>query len=58
MIAAAESHLPRSFKDAVLARSYNILTGASLSHFDLERLNVFERDEVIALVNNADLIGD
>ncbi len=56
MVAVAESHLPSTFKDAVLARAYNLLTGASLSHLDLARLSVFERDEMIGIVNNADLL--
>jgi len=58
MVTVAEGALPRAFKDAVLARAYNILTGANLNHLDLARLSVFERDEIVMLVNNADLIGD
>lgn len=55
MLEAAQRSLPQSFKDALLARAYNLLTGSNLTHYDVARLSVFERDELIGIVNNADL---
>jgi len=56
MLDRAESQLPGIFHTAALARAYNRLTGAALSHFDIERLGVFERDALTRLIDNADLV--
>jgi hypothetical protein len=52
----AESALPDIFHAAALARSYNAVTGASLTHYDVQRMGVLERDELLMLVDNADLV--
>lgn len=56
LIDRTEAQLPRIFHAAALARAYNQLTGASLTHYEIDRLGMFERDELILLVNNADLV--
>lgn len=56
LVDRAEAQLPTIFHAAALARAYNHLTGASLTHYEIDRLGMFERDELILLVNNADLV--
>ena len=56
LVDRAEAQLPGIFHAAALARAYNHITGASLTHYEIDRLGVFERDELIMLVNNADLV--
>jgi hypothetical protein len=49
--------LPDFFHTAQQARLYNTLTGASVSHFEIEQMGIFERDQVELLVSNADLVS-
>ena len=51
-----ESQLPDLFKQASIVRQYNIVTGASLSHYDLAQMSIFERDEVLLLIRHSELI--
>ncbi len=53
----AAQGLPEMFYLAQQARAYNTITGASLSHFDLINLGIFERDQIDLLIANADLIA-
>ncbi len=56
ILQALRAELPALFHAAQIARLYNALTGASLSHLDLEQMSIFDRAEVILLIENADLL--
>ena len=43
---------PQSYRNMTLAIRYNAITGASLSHLDIEGLGIFEYDEMINLVSH------
>jgi len=49
--------LPPVFQSAVIARTYNLATGAILSHFDVDRMGMFERQELILIARNVDLLS-
>ncbi len=56
ILQALRAELPALFHAAQIARLYNALTGASLSHLDLEQMSIFDRAEVMLLIENADLL--
>ena len=49
--------LPSVFQSAAIARAYNLATGATLSHLDVESMGMFERQELILLAHNTDLLS-
>ena len=49
--------LPLIFQSAAIARAYNLATGATLSHFDVDQMGIFERQELILLAHNTDLLS-
>jgi len=48
--------LPASFFDAQLARNYNLLTGATLSHLDFRKMSMDEVDEIRMLVEHSGML--
>ena len=58
ILAAHSSRLPDAFKHAAIARAYNILTGASLSHFDVVNLALDDYDDLIFLAERgSEILG-
>lgn len=49
--------LPQIFDRIAIVRAYNMMTGATLSHWDFDQLGIFEHDEVIFAIENSDLLG-
>ena len=45
------ARVPQTYKDATLAIRYNRITGSNLSHLDVAELGIFERDQMVLLVN-------
>lgn len=52
-----ERDLPSVIKNVSVVRVYNKITNAGLTHFEYENLGVVERDEVLTVVDNADLFA-
>jgi hypothetical protein len=44
------------FFDVSLARNYNLLTGGALTHLDIKRMSVFEKDEIRELIEHSDIL--
>ncbi len=53
---AALRHLPNSLQSASVVRAYNALTGAALTHYEFDRLDIFTRGEILFLADNLDLV--
>lgn len=49
--------LPEILDKIAIVREYNSMTGANLSHWDLNELGIFEHDEVVFAIENRDLLG-
>ncbi len=49
--------LPQIFDRIAIVRAYNLMTGATLSHWEFDQLGIFERDEVVFVIENSDLLG-
>ena len=49
-------NLPEMFNSISIVKAYNHLTGASLNHWDLERVGMLEYDEIVLAIENGDLL--
>lgn len=49
--------LPPALKQAAIVRNYNRVTGASLSHLELNGLSVGAYDEVLLIADNGDILS-
>ena len=52
-----ERDLPPAIKQAAIVRNYNRVTGASLSHLELQHLSVEAYDEILLVADNTDLLS-
>lgn len=52
-----ERDLPAAIKQAAIVRNYNRVTGASLSHLELQHLSVAAYDEILLVADNTDLLS-